>query len=378
MRIAMIGTKGIPARWGGIEKYIEEVGKRLAALGHEVTVFGSSWFCKGYNMKTYHGIFLKILPVIPCQALSALNNSFLASTVILLKDYDIVNFHGYASYFFLPVIQKMGKITIVTAHGVESGWSNPKYGPFERFMIRYAFRLGITRADSVFTVADYLKTRIKKDFHVDAHVLPSGLDTPSNDPVRIIRDKYGLNGSDYLLFLGRIDPIKRVDWIADLLPAVTGDIKIVIAGGIQDQTTKDYLKDLKRCTLDHSRIIFTGHVSGREKTELLRHCIALLAPSYDEGLPITVLESLSYGRFCIASDILAHKEVIAHGVNGLLFPRDDKDAFIGIVRRFMHGPKRPIEESSQKNVIDIFNWDNTAKRTETLYRKIFDERKSRN
>ncbi|MEW5804258.1 MAG: glycosyltransferase family 4 protein [bacterium] len=378
MRIAMVGTKGIPAKWGGIEKYIEEVGKRLVERGHEVTVFGSSWFCRDYAGKTYEGIRIKALPVIPLKATAALQNALLATLFIVFGNYDIVNCHGYASYYFLPVIRKGGKATVVTTHGVESGWMNPKYGPFARSMIRHAFRLGVTHADSVTTVADHLRKKIKQDFQVDAQVLPSGLDEVLLYPAQVIRDKYTLNGLDYLLFLGRIDPIKRVDWLLDLLPVLRKDIKLVIAGGAQDPATKAYLHSLRLKAAASPQVIFTGPVFGREKAELLSNCLTLLAPSQDEGLPITILEALSYGRFCIASDISAHREVMENGVSGFLFPKDNKEAFVHRVKRITDEPRESVESAGAKakmSVLGKFNWARTAEQTEALFRSLLDERK---
>ena len=82
VKIAIVGLKGIPAKWGGIEKYVEEVGKRLVKRGHEVTVFGSRWFCQDYSNKTYKGINIRRLPVINLQATDALSNAFLAMIAV--------------------------------------------------------------------------------------------------------------------------------------------------------------------------------------------------------------------------------------------------------------------------------------------------------
>ncbi|MEW6380230.1 MAG: glycosyltransferase family 4 protein [bacterium] len=373
MRIAMIGTKGIPAKWGGIEKYIEEVGARLVERGHEVTVFGSRWFCRDHGGTTCNGILIKALPVIPLKATAALQNAFLASMLVALGDYDIANFHGYASYVFLPAIRRTGKVTVVTAHGVESGWMNPKYGSLERSVIRQAFKVGVTQADSVTTVADHLRMKLRKDFAVDAQVMPSGLDDVVACPAQIIQEKYRLDGLDYLLFLGRIDPIKRVDWLLDLPQVLPKEVKIVIAGGAQDPATKAYFQSLRQRSAACSQVIFTGPVSGREKAELLSNCLALLAPSQDEGLPITLLEALSYERFCIASRIPAHNEVIESGISGFLFPRDNKDAFMDIVKQVIQKPKESITAAgaqAKMHVAEKFNWARTAERLEALFENL--------
>jgi glycosyltransferase involved in cell wall biosynthesis len=377
LKIAFLGTKGLPAKWGGIEKYIEEIGRRLVSRGHAVTVFGSAWYCADYDKNSYLGMQIRRVPAIHLKATDALTNAFWATNAVARGNYDIVNFHGYASYLFVPITSRTGKITVVTAHGVESGWDNPKYGFFARKIIKQAFKVGLTRADLVTTVADHLKTAIQKKFNIDARVLPSGIDDVDLQPVELIRQKYNLKGSDYLLFLGRIDPIKRVDWLLDISSELNDDIKIVIAGGPQDSTTKLYYHDLMREAKQVSNVIFTGAVSGIEKAELLSNCLLFLAPSAYEGLPIAVLEAMAYARCCVASQIPAHCEVVENGATGFLFPPEDKPAFVKLVTQLLSGKREhmvSIGASAKKWAAARFNWDKTSILYEQLLWSLLDEK----
>ncbi len=377
LNIAMIGTKGIPAKWGGIEKYIEEIGCRLARRGHTVTVFGSKWYCGDYAEDTYLGMRIFRVPTVHLKATDALTNAFFATMVIAAGNYDIVNFHGYASYYFAPLAGRKGKLTVVTAHGVESGWDNPKYGFLARKIIKQAFRIGLTRADLVTTVAEHLKVTIQEKFNIEAHVLPSGLDKVDFQPAAIIKQKYNLKGLDYLLFLGRIDPIKRVDWLLDLPAKLSENLKIVIAGGPQDTSTEAYYHELTGKSKDLSNIIFTGAVSGDEKAELLSNCLMFLAPSSYEGLPITVLEALAHARCCVASQIPAHCEVVEDGLTGFLFPRNDKSAFIRLVNQLITKPKEYIAsvgDRANKRAAAKLNWDKTSVLYEQLFWSLIDEK----
>lgn len=374
-----MGTKGIPAKWGGIEKYIEEVGQRLVARGHDVTVYGSKWYCADYKEDIYKGMQIYKIPAIHLKATDALTNAFWAAIVISRRSYDIVNFHGYASYFFVPLVGKTGKITVVTAHGMESGWDNPKYGTFARRIIKQAFKVGITKADSVTTVAKHLKKTIDKTFDINAHVFPSGQDDVVFQPAKFIKDKYRLKHLDYVLFLGRIDPIKRVDWLFDLLPVLPESIKIVIAGGPQDSATKWYYQQLIHKFKHDPSVIFTGAVSGHEKAELLSNCLIFLAPSSYEGLPITVLEAFAYGRCCVASDITAHREIIEDGVTGFLFASENKSAFVQLVSQLIAKPKGSLEmigAEAQKRSRHNLNWEKTSASYEQLFGDLLNEKRN--
>jgi glycosyltransferase involved in cell wall biosynthesis len=374
MRIAMLGTKGIPAKWGGIEKYVEEVGKRLAERGHEVTVFASRWYCRDYTGDSYKGIRIIRVPALHLQATDALSNSFFAFLRILIQPFDIVHFHSYGSYFFVAPVRALGKNTVVTSHGlIDASWENPKYGGFAHRVLRTAGSIGLRRAHCVTTVAAYWKERIEDAFHVDACVLPAGLDKADFRAPRIIRERYGLETGSYLLFLGRIDPIKRVDWVSGLRSQ--GGLKIVIAGGAQDEPTGKYLAELQGKVAQNPRVIFTGPVTGEEKAELLSNCRFFVNPSTSEGLPITVLEAMSYGRCCVASDIPAHREIIEHGKTGFLFEVGSADAFRELVEAVSrHSPEDlgAIGAVAKNRIGGEYNWGRTTDLTEEIYGGLLD------
>ena len=375
IKIAYIGTKGIPAKWGGMEKYIEEVGQRLVARGHEVTVFSSKWYCQEYEESLYRGMRIERVPSIRLQATDALTNAFWASLAIIKGEYDIAHFHGLASYFYIPIVKKAGKITVTTTHAMESNWQNTKYNFLGRLVIKQAFKLGIKNVHHTTTVAPHLKDKIKHNYGRDALLLPSGLDRVELQTPHVIKRKYGLRGKDYLLFLGRIDPIKRVEWLLDASRVLDKNIYLVIAGGAQDSSTKAYFKDLKQKAGPNNNIIFTGPVRGREKAELFSNCLMFLAPSADEGLPLTVLEAISYGQCCIVSDLPAFRTVIENGVTGFLFPTNDKDQFMAIVANLIHTPQKLelIGKEAKRKITPAFDWDQTVKQTEWLYNQLLDK-----
>lgn len=371
MKIAMLGTKGIPARWGGIEKYVQEISTRLAERGHEVSVYGSRWFLKEYKSNFYQGVRILRVPAIRWQATDALSNGLFSVMSLAMKGYDVVHFHGYASYFFAPLVHRMGIKTVITAHGFESGWENPKYSAFARYIIQQGYKTGINHGSYITSVARHVSNKIKVHYGVDAEVIGSGIDSPKRRRPNIIKEKYGLQGSDYILFLGRIDPIKRIDWIVDVAAAQGNGAMYVIAGGSQNKETEKYYKGLR----DHAeqtgaRIIFTGPVEGETKFELLSNCRIFVAPSQDEGLPIALLEAMSYGCVCVASGIPAHREVIANEISGYLFKSNDKDDFSEMLMNVQRQPIRHLAKvaaCAKQHVDEKYNWDRAAERFEQIY-----------
>jgi len=377
MKIAMVGTKGIPAKWGGIEKYIEETGKRLVTRGHHVTVFASKWYCRDYAEKEYLGIKIMKIPTLHHQATDAISNAFFAAIMIILGRYDIVHFHGYASYYFVPLFRILNKKTVITSHGlVDSKWNNPKYSGFGREIIRYGGICGIKTAHSVTTVAEFWKKRIREEYNINARVFPSGIDSASPKPADLIKQKYKLFGNDFFLFLGRIDPIKRVDLLLSHSGIITEKYKLVIAGGAQDAFTEKYFAALKSGYQHNPKIIFTGPVHGAEKEELLSGCRIFVTPSGSEGLPIALLEAMSYGRCSLASDIPAHHEVIENHETGYLFDLNDQNEFRNSLKKTVLLEDTLIEMIGKKAKNDAekkFNWDKTTDMIESNYRRLLDD-----
>jgi glycosyltransferase involved in cell wall biosynthesis len=173
--------------------------------------------------------------------------------------------------------------------------------------------------------------------------------------------------------LGRIDPIKRIEWLLDLKGIIGNRLRIVIAGGAQNSATEEYLQNLVKCAGKTRQVIFTGPVQGEVKSELLSNCLFFINPSLYEGLPITVMEAVSYGRCCLTSDIPAHAEVIDHGKTGFLFPRDNKSEFISLVKELssMSGEALDtIGASAVKKLQVKFDWEKTARGFEYIYRRL--------
>jgi glycosyltransferase involved in cell wall biosynthesis len=371
-RIAMMGTKGVPAKWGGIETYIEEVGKRLVQRGHDVTVFASGWYRSDYREKTWLGMKIRSVPTLHYQSTDALCNGFLSALLVMKGDYDVAHFHGHGSYYFIPLARRGGKAVVVTVHQTESAWDNPKYGSFGQRFIRSGFIKGLSTADRITTVASHLQRQLTAEFGVSSVITSSGIQVEPPSPPGIIAEKYGLGNANYFLFLGRIDPIKRIDWLLDLAGHLPDGMKIAIAGAAQDPTTLAYLRGMQEKCADKSRCVFTGAAQGQEKLELLSNCHSFIMPSGNEGLPVTLLEAMSFGKCCLASDIPAHMEIVEDGTSGLLFKTHEREDLLRQFKRLLATPASALSRigaTAKERVLDKYNWDLTTDMFERVYRE---------
>ena len=375
LRIAMIGIKGIPAKWGGHEIYAEEVGKRLVQKGHEVTAFCYGNYNRDYKENEYEGIKIKKVFAGPYRSVESLVGSLSSILFISRRKFDIAHLHGYASFYFIPFIKKRGIKTLITAHMYDSAWNNPKFGRIARMVGKRAFELGIRNADFISAVATHIQQSINDQYGIPSEVMYSGISTRKRLSPNLITKKYRLWRADYILFLGRLDRIKQVDLlIRAFFKLKDCALKLVVAGGAADIT--GYEEELHRLARGNKNVIFTGFVQGDLKDELLSNTAFLVSPSLNEGLPITVVEAASYGKACLVSDIPGHREVIPPVETFLIFKKDDFDDFYHKLHIMSTTPFDKLEtigERLYESVQKKFNWDFTSSKIEAAYYRLIGE-----
>lgn len=363
MNISYIGLKGIPAKWGGIEVYVEEVSKRLAERGHVVNVYSRRWY--NDSIKEYQGINIITTPTLAFRATDAILHGLSSSIHSCFTGCDIVHYHGLFSYFFSFLPRLAGKKVVGTIHSADL--LNPKWSSFDRAVIRAGYWFALRVPHRVTVVARYMKELLK--IKNDALEAPGGIDIRDRrEPDMML--EYGLKRNGYVLFIGRFEEQKRIDWIIRAYKECgKQDIKLVIAGGSSHSGGHDYDGYLRRLAGDDRNIIFTGYVSGALKEEFLSNALLMVLPSFVEGMPITLVEGLSYGLNCLVSDIPAHKEFIGQGLV-YSFSGEYED-FLGEFKLVIDGisSSDPEQKRGERReyVLKNYTWDNTVDKLEDLY-----------
>jgi len=365
MKIAYIGQKGIPATFGGVEFHVDELAKRLVKIGHEVHVYVRNWYTDK-NLKHYQGIRLIHTPTIRTKHFDAFIHSLTSSLHSLFQSYDIIHYHAMGPSVFCWLPKILHKRIVVTLHGLD--WKRGKWGSFAKAFLKFTERTAIYIPDKTIVVSKEQKTYFEGKYGKNLIYIPNGVNIPQTKATNaIIKEKYKLNGRDYLLWMGRLTPEKRVDWLVKAFKEIRPDFKLVIAGG--SSATDEYVKKIKKITANDKGIIFTGYVLGQEKQELLNNALLFVLPSCLEGFPITLLEAMSHKLLCLASDIPPHKEVITQGVDGFLFKSDDFYDFVKILKKLL-SPSTKSGTAGEKARIKVeraYNWDEIVRKTEFVY-----------
>ncbi|MBN2142787.1 glycosyltransferase family 4 protein [Candidatus Woesearchaeota archaeon] len=365
IKVAMIGLRGIPASNGGIEVAVEEISTRLAKLGCDVTVFCRSQYCLTRH-KSYRGVNLKNIPTLNTKTTEAIVHSTAASMVAALSDFDIVHFHAMANGIFSLLPKIAGKKTVVTFHGID--WEREKWGRLARAYIKFSERATYLLKNKVISVSNKIKDYCKNRFNfTDVTVIPNGVNIPKSRLIKSLK-RFGLKRDGYILFLSRIVPEKEAHTLVKAFRKLKTRQKLVIAGPTTH--TDDYLKKVKESAGDDKRIIFTGPLYGDEKTEAFSNCSFFVLPSTIEGMPIVLLEAMSFGKCPLVSDIAENLEVVDDSVSFSFKVRTVND----LARKmdFMLKHKATVNTKGRKAkelVKQKYNWDKIAEQTLEVYRK---------
>lgn len=366
MKIAFIGQKGIPAQWGGVEAHVEALAGELAQRGHEVAVYVRRWYVSD-GAASYNNINLVRTPTIHTKHLDAFAHGLSSSIHALGQHYDIIHYQAIGPAFFSWIPKLKSKI-VCTIHRYD--YEADKWGGFAKGFLKLSEKIALRVPHRTIVVAKYQRAFYETlGFKVD--YIPNGVRIPATKPANEITAKFGLRTKDYILSMGRLVPEKRPDWLIKAykqIPASVSKPKLVIAGG--SSATDEYVNQLKAEAAGDNSIVFTGYVQGDLKAELLSNAKLFLIPSALEGLPIALLEAMSYGLSCLASDIPAHREILGDNNFGRLFDTKNITALKQQLEILIKGASADFGQGAREFMISEYNWPTIAERTEALYRSI--------
>jgi len=375
LKIAMIGQKGIPAIYGGVERHVEEISSRLAIKGHDVTVYCRPYYMKEnqYYGNTYNNIKIKTVPTIKSKHLDAIVHCFASSMDSLFRNYDIVHYHaiGPATLSFIPRIRN--KKSIVTVHGLD--WQRKKWNKFASLFLQFGERASYFFPAGTIVVSKTLKKYYDAKYHANVSYIPNGINLPEISCADIIKSKYNLDKNSYIVFISRLVPEKGCHYLIDAYKNIKTEKKLVIVGG--SSHSDKYVEKIKNMASMDKRIIFTGNVYGKELNELFSNAYIFVLPSELEGLPIVILEALSFGKCVLASDISENMEVIApNGTDeyGFSFKTKNVMDLKQKLEFLINNPDKvnTISCNSRQYANSNYNWDTIACQTEEFYYSVLE------
>lgn len=372
LKIAMLGQKHVLSNEGGVEKVVREISTRLVCLGFDVTCYdrkNKHVMDSDENLPTlseYNGVKIKDCFTIDKKGLAAVTSSFFGSLKILFSNANVVHYHAEGPSAMIPIIKFLSKKkVIVTVHGLD--WKRDKWGDgFASKYIKFGEKMAAKYADEIIVLSDGVKKYFKETYNRDTHFIPNGVTQPDILDSKIVSSKYNLNKDSYFLFLGRVVPEKGIHYLIDAYNEVKTDKKLVIAGGASD--TDSYYDELKRKASNNQNIIFTGFVQGQELEELYSNAYVYVLPSDLEGMPLSLLEAMSYGNCCLTSDIEECADVMEDC--GVTFKQSSVEDLANKLQYLSDSEKivQKLKLESSPFIIKKYNWDDIVNKTLELYR----------
>jgi glycosyltransferase involved in cell wall biosynthesis len=362
VKIAMLGTKGIPATWGGIERHVEEISTRLVRMGHDVTVYCRPHYTQT-DLREYKGVNLQILPTIHSKNLDAIVHTFLGTLHAATKRYDIVHYHAIGPGTMALLSRTTGKNVVVTVHGLD--WEREKWGKAAKAYLKLGESISVRYPHRTIAVSKFLKGYLEAKYGKEVTYIPSAVTDPCPRTPDKIR-QFGIGERDYILFVSRLVPEKGGHFLIEAFKQVKTGLKLVIAGG--SSLSDEYVAELRKHASD--KIIFTDYVYGETLEELYSNAYCYVQPSTIEGLPVTLLEAAAYGNCIISSDIPPNREVV-DGI-GITFRSQDVDDLRAALERVVGDPvlAENLRGKALTQGVAEYNYDSVTEKTEALYRSI--------
>ena len=371
LTVAMFGQKRL-TREGGVEIVVKELCTTMAQRGYQITCYNrSGHHVSGTefdsNEKTeYPGIRQKSVLTIEKKGLAAVSSSFFAALYSALGKYDVVHIHAEGPAFFSWIPKLFGKKVIVTIHGLD--WSREKWeSGFGSKFIRQGEKNAVKYADEIIVLSKGVQDYFERTYGRKTHFIPNGVNRPVIRQPQLITDKFALTKDSYILFLGRLVPEKGIRYLVEAFKEVKTDKKLVIAGGSSD--TDDFTAELKNLAEGDDRIIFTGFVQGQLLDELYSNAYIYTLPSDLEGMPLSLLEAMSYGNCCLVSDIPECTEVVED--KAIIFKKSDVSDLKKKLQEACEQPEtvKRLKEQAADYICRKYNWDDVVKETVRLYRR---------
>lgn len=370
LNIAMLGHKRIPSREGGVEIVVEELCTRIVAHGHNVCCYnrkghhvsGSEY--DGAAANIYKGIRIKEVLTLDKKGLAAVTSSFFACLKSAFGKYDVVHVHaeGPAAFCWLPKL--FGKRVIVTVHGLD--WQREKWQTgFGAKYIHFGEKCAVRFADEIIVLSKAVQDYFMESYGRATRFIPNGVTLPERKSVDLIQSKFGLEKESYILFLGRLVPEKGLRYLIQAYKNVKTDKKLVIAGGSSD--TDDFMREIKALASGDDRILFTGFVQGQLLEELYSNAYIYTLPSDLEGMPLSLLEAMSYGNCCLTSDIEECAAVVED--YAVTFRKSDNNDLQEKLQVLCDDAARvrAYKEKAAEYICAKYSWDMVVEQTLALY-----------
>lgn len=371
LRIAFLGTHGIPANYSGFETFVDQLATRLAARGHDVTVYCRKHYFT-LKERVYRGVKLVVLPTIESKQLDTIAHTLLSLLHGEFRGYDIVYICGVGSGPLAFIPRLVGVPTIVNVDGAD--WKRDKWGRFAKWYLHTSERLS-TWTSSVIVADSHVVERYYREQYGRATVfIPYGADIPIIPPGEMLQ-QFGLEPQKYILWVGRLVPENNCHDVIEAYRRVGGPatgLKLCVLGGAPYEA--DYIKQLKASA--GPGVVFTGKIYGEGYHELGANAYLFIFASGVGGTHPALLEAMARGNCIIYNDMEANVETV--GDTAIPYQGEGHaDALTPVLARTLAQPQL-IQEyrlRAARRAATVYSWEGITDQYEDLFYRVARKRR---
>jgi glycosyltransferase involved in cell wall biosynthesis len=367
MKIIVVGTRGFPNVLGGVEKHCEQLYPRLVDLGNEVIVFTrKAYIPNELRLDEWKGVKFKHLWCPRIKSFEAIIHSSLAVIIARFYSPDILHIHAIGPAIVSPIARILRMKIVVTHHGPD--YQREKWGKLAKIILKVGEYFGIKYSNKLIVISKVIQNHVlRKHKNKETILISNGINNPELISPDGILSEYGLKKNEYIFSACRFVPEKGLHHLIEVFSELNlNGVKLVIAGDADHET--EYSKSIKESARKKG-VILTGNLFGIRLAELFTNAGLFVLPSYYEGLPIALLEAISFSLPVLVSDIPQHKEINLSN-NRYFKTGDEKDLKIKIEELFPLGISEEEKLQYKKLIFEKYNWDKIAEITNRVYQSV--------
>jgi len=371
MKIAFLGSRGIPRCYSGFETFVEEISTRLSARGHRVTVYNRTPF-NTYEGDDFHGVRIVRMPTIPAKGTDTLVHSALCTAHTLSQGYDIIYYCGVGSAIFSWPAKLGGAKTLVNVDGAD--WERAKWGQIGKTWLRWSEALAARLADSVIADHPVIQERYRRQFGIECALISYGAEIAQADPGNSVLETLNLSKNQYFLYVSRLTPENGADLVMKAHLASGSNVLLVVVGDAP--YVSGYLEQLRSLEAkSQKRIRMVGYQFGEAYRQLSYHARAYVFPTTIEATRPVLLEQMAMGSCILARDTASNRHIL--GDAAFWFSNENPvDDLCRVFRQISEGETGVAEKKilARERIRTNYNWETITTQYEELFQKLLEKR----
>jgi glycosyltransferase involved in cell wall biosynthesis len=363
--IAILGTRGIPANYGGFETFAEELSTRLARRGHRVTVYGRSHFIPA-GIREHGGVRIRVLPCIRHKYLDTVSHTLLSVLRAMIARHDALLICNAANAFLSGVPALAGEKVVLNVDGIER--QRRKWNALGRAFYRLGEFLATVLPDAVVADAEVIRRYYEQEYGFQARFIPYGAPAEKTTTTEEL-DRLGVKAGEYILYVSRLEPENNADLVIEAYIRSEAPLPLVLVGAAP--YSGDYIESLRRQAAGRN-IIMPGAIYGVGYRELLSHCLCYVQATEVGGTHPALVEAMGAGVVVLANDTPEHRETL--GRAGLIYRFNDPDSLAVLMREVVRAPQdyQGLAQRAQERVSQCYDWESVTDQYEQLFMELME------